>query len=178
MRRVLQLALEELARVGVDRLSIPELAEKAGVNKTSIYRRWPTREALVKAALAQPMEHVREVVDTGSLVGDLLVLARETGRFTKSPRGLAAVRAALASGNGARSRALAAELTSLQGTLLREPIARAVRRGELASDADTELLLFTLAGALLHRTFIERRDVDEAWLERLVRLVVFGAAPR
>jgi AcrR family transcriptional regulator len=47
----LDAVIEELAAASYERLSIPDVAERAGVNKTSVYRRWPTRSDLVRAAL-------------------------------------------------------------------------------------------------------------------------------
>ena len=52
VRVVLDVALEQLAQVGFDRLTIPQVAEQAGFNKTSIYRRWPDKTALVQRAEA------------------------------------------------------------------------------------------------------------------------------
>jgi AcrR family transcriptional regulator len=55
--KVFQATLAEVGRVGVEHLSIEEVAERADVNKTTIYRRWPTPEGLA--------HHVREAVAAG-----------------------------------------------------------------------------------------------------------------
>lgn len=176
VRRVLDEALKELARGGLERLSVPEVAARAGVNKTSVYRRWPTKQHLVRAALAHSMEHVRDVPDTGSLAGDLAALAGRVADFITSPKGMAVVRTVFADGRSAGLKAQVSTLWQEGGAdLPRVVIERAVARGELSAGADAELLLFTIAGALLHRVFIERAGVDAAWLERLVRLVTHGA---
>lgn len=52
---------------------------------------------------------------------------------------------------------------------------RAQARGELNSDANFSLVLFTIAGAIMHRVFVEQRDVPDEFLEQLVDLVLFGA---
>ena len=67
VEQVLDLALEELARVGYHRLSVPAVAARAGLNKTSVYRRWPTKGALVGAALAGALGHDAPLPDTGAL---------------------------------------------------------------------------------------------------------------
>src|SRR5690242_7791444 len=68
---VLDRTLEELASFGVAKLSVSRIARAADVNKTSVYRRWPTREALVAAALERVHERLAsQLQDTGSLRGD------------------------------------------------------------------------------------------------------------
>jgi len=177
--RVLEVALRELARVGLERLSVPTVADKAGVNKTSIYRRWPTKHALVRAALCHSMEHVRDVPDTGALASDLAALAAVVARFITSARGTAVLRAVFAGTNSSQLRALGSSMWQEAGSdLPRRVLERAVSRGELSSDAEMELLLFTIAGALMHRVFIERAPIEERYLARLVNLVLRGAAPK
>ncbi|HEX6244732.1 MAG TPA: helix-turn-helix domain-containing protein, partial [Polyangiales bacterium] len=70
---VLQATAEELGRVGFLALRIDDVAERSGVNKTTIYRRWATKEELV-AAMLERMTLSHEVPDTGSLRGDLNAL--------------------------------------------------------------------------------------------------------
>ena len=176
VRRVLDVTLKELARAGLERLSVPAVARKAGVNKTSVYRRWPTKQALVRAALELSMQHVREVPDTGCLVDDLSELAKVVAAFITSPRGTGVLRIVFADGQSARAKALAQSMwQDAGGALPRVIIERAIARGELPPEADVELLLFTLAGALLHRVFVERGEVDAHYLERLLRLLTLGA---
>lgn len=57
-------------------------------------------------------------------------------------------------------------------------VERAVARGELPRGTDAELLLFTIAGALVHRAVVERAPLDEGWVERVVDLILLGALPR
>jgi len=179
VRRVLDATLQQLAIVGFERLSIPEVAELAGVNKTSIYRRWPTKVELVQAALQHSMDHLRELPDTGSLRADLEALVKIVGDFVNSPRGMGVVRTVFVDGESA---GLPTTTTSIwpeaAQDLPRVVIERAVCRGELPPDADVEMLFFTMAGALLHRVFVERRVVDDDFGKRLVQLVLQGAAQR
>ena len=65
--KVFRATLAEVGRVGVEHLSIEEVAERADVNKTTIYRRWPTPEGLARAALACAAESNTSPPDTGSL---------------------------------------------------------------------------------------------------------------
>jgi AcrR family transcriptional regulator len=143
-----------------------------------VYRRWATKDALVRAALEQSMEHVRQVPDTGALHSDLAELSALVAGFITSPRGTAVFRTVFADGHTPRARKLAASMWADAGDVPRVIVERAIARGELPKTADVELLLFTLAGALMHRVFVEHAPVDDAYLARLVRLVTFGAAGR
>lgn len=177
VRAVLDATLAQLAEVGFERLSIPAIAEVAGVNKTSIYRRWPGKPELVREALAAAMAHADDVPDTGELRGDLLALARMVADFAQSPVGAAIVRVLLAEWGHPELRALAN--AAYRGAGRRGPrvvLARAVERGELIADLEPTLVTFTIAGAIVHRVFVEQARVTGAFLEQVVDLVLYGAA--
>lgn len=175
MRRVLEVALEQLATHGFERLSVPEVAALAGLNKTSVYRRWPTKADLVREALAASMGHTAEALDSGDLRADLLALARTAVGFVESPSGLAVLRTLLAEGANPEVKGLAAAMLHQQGingpALVFE---RAIARGELAQDTDVTLVLTTLAGAIMHCILIEQSPVTEHFLTTLIDMVLFG----
>jgi AcrR family transcriptional regulator len=177
VRVVLDATLTELADVGFARLSIPAIGELAGVNKTSIYRRWPDKAALVRDALAAAMSHADNPPDTGALRSDLIALARTVAVFMQSRVGTAVIRILLAEGGNPEVRALAN--TTYQGAGRHGPwavIARATKRSELTTEVDPSLLLFTIAGSIMHRVFVEQRDVSDEFLQQVVDLVLVGAA--
>lgn len=175
VQRVLEVTLDELGRVGLERLSVPEVAARAGLNKTSVYRRWPTKEALVKAALERSMTHLDAAPDTGTLPGDLVSLALLVAGFLGSPHGLGVMRTVFADGDSPQARALAKAMWKEQGARApRDLLSGAIRRGELDRRTDPDLLLFTIAGAVLHRTFVERKPANEAWARRLVAMLTRG----
>jgi AcrR family transcriptional regulator len=179
VRAVLDVTLSLLAEVGFERLSIPEVAERAGVNKTSIYRRWPSKDDLVRDALAVAMNHADDPPNTGELRGDLIALARTVAAFTQSRVGTALIRIMLAEGGNPEVRALANAAYSEAGK--HGPwivIQNAMQRGELSVNADPSLMLFTIAGAIMHRVFVEHRDAPESFLKQVVDLVLFGAAAK
>ena len=69
---ILEAAWDELSEVGYARLNFEAVAARAGTSKPVIYRRWPTRAALVFAARMRYAPTVPEPEDTGDLRGDLL----------------------------------------------------------------------------------------------------------
>jgi AcrR family transcriptional regulator len=175
VRRVLEVTLEHLAAHGFERLSVPEVAASAGLNKTSVYRRWPTKGDLVREALGASLGHTGETPDCGNLRTDLLVLAKSAVSFVESPLGMAVLRTLLAEGANPEIREMAASLFQQQETEgPRLVFARAITRGEISQDADIPLLLTTVAGALMHRIFIEHTSITDDFIERLIDLVLFG----
>ena len=75
------------------RVSLDGVAARAEVHKTTVYRRWRTKESLVLDAMLEQAARTVAVPDTGSLRGDLLELARRSVAIQTSPAGEAVVRA-------------------------------------------------------------------------------------
>jgi AcrR family transcriptional regulator len=176
---VLDAALTHLAEMGFDRFSIPQVAELVGANKTSIYRRWPTKSELVRDALHSAMNHADKAPNTGELRGDLIELAKTVAAFTQSRAGVAVVRIMLTQGANPEVSALANSAyadAGRQGPW--EVTKRAVARGELAKNANASLMLFTIAGAIMHRVFVEHREASDDFLEEVVDMVLYGATAK
>ena len=173
---VMMCTLDELASHGLADLSIERIADAAEVNKTTIYRRWPTREALVAGALEYVMLDLDDrLVDTGSLRGDLLVLAEAVAEFMSQPSGRALARAALAEPSASTISALAAEQLSRGAAVpVGQLIQRARARGEWKTKSPPEAALSMLVGAILHRTMLEHQPTKGSWLEGVVDLLVVG----
>ena len=73
---VLQATVAALAEDGYEALNVEDVARRAGVHKTTVYRRWPTKTELIADAMCARSNERVEVPDTGTLAGDLQVLAR------------------------------------------------------------------------------------------------------
>jgi AcrR family transcriptional regulator len=174
-RDVLAAAVQTLAERGVAGLTVEEVAARAGVNKTTIYRRWPTVHALAADAVSDVLELAVPIPDTGSLRDDLRRVLREANAFVISPIGQALVHASV----GAPDTAAIAE--SLQAVwakrfaLLAAIVDRAVARGELPPITDSRFLLEQLAAPLYFRLFIVRAKVDRHYLDRVVDHTIAAA---
>ncbi len=83
-RAIYSATLQELAQADYGGLSVERIALRAGVNKTTLYRRWPTKAVLVHAALNSIADAFELETSTGSLQGDLLALARKMLTIAKS----------------------------------------------------------------------------------------------
>ncbi|MFJ9610148.1 TetR/AcrR family transcriptional regulator [Kitasatospora sp. NPDC101176] len=78
-------------------LTIPAIAQRAGVNHTSVYRRWGSLDALLADMVTTRLERDSPLKDTGSLRGDLLAWAEASVRSIRTPQGRALVRAVILS---------------------------------------------------------------------------------
>jgi AcrR family transcriptional regulator len=179
-RAILDATVKELAQHGLDGLSVPRIAEMAEVNKTTIYRRWPTREELVAAALEGALHEIsRDVSDTGSLAGDLRSMIRAVQRHVESPGGRALAHAAMsdraAEAVGALSRDAALRSSGAAFGL----VERAVQRGEWDPARHLPEAVFgMITGSVLHRVLLERQPLTEDWAETVVDVVTRGVEPR
>ncbi|MEW2272652.1 TetR family transcriptional regulator [Streptomyces sp. SID685] len=115
----------------VEVLTIPAVAQRAGVNHTSIYRRWGNRDALLADVAVTQLEEHWPLPDTGSLRGDLLAWAEAGESSLTTPRGQLVMRAlALSMPRGPQSGAGRAQLFAGRIHAIEELRARAIRRGE------------------------------------------------
>jgi AcrR family transcriptional regulator len=175
---VLECVLDVLASAGHEAMSVDRIAEAAQVNKTTIYRRWPTREALIAATLEYVWKGLSlEIRDTGSLQGDVVALCESLSRFLESREGQALGRAAMAASNpllSSRARQALAESASNPAAHM---VMRAVERGEWRAEAAPEVALGMLVGGFLHRLFLEGQGFDPAWRSHIVDLFCRAVRP-
>jgi AcrR family transcriptional regulator len=171
---VLEATAEELGRVGFMALRIDDVAALSGVNKTTIYRRWPTKEDLVASMLEALTIH-NDVPDTGALRGDLFSLLSEIKQRAETPVGRGIIRVIQAE----RGRdAIAAILRKNRAEHLkarRTIFERAIARGEIPEGSESSMLV-ELAVAPLIARLLHGAELDERFIEVLVNTVVAGAA--
>lgn len=168
VRSVLNVTLDTLAETGFASLRVEDVAARAGVNKTTIYRRWPTKDALVRAALLTVADDDIRIPDTGSLRGDLLAIGRMLEDLSNAPRWQSVIRMILAEGPDSDLAAIAQSVRESYEPLRRERVNAAIARGEVA-DFDDGLLLLEVFDATLHfRLFVSKLGVDKGYLESLV----------
>jgi AcrR family transcriptional regulator len=170
---VLEATIEVLFETGFDTLSIREVAERAEVHESSIYRRWGTKSNLAFDALLSRARLEIPTPDTGSLHEDLLVLIRAVAGFLDTPLGENMVRMALRNdlpnSNAARDKYWNDRFTRASAIL-----DRAENRGELRSGVDRFLTIETLVGPLYLRMLLTKESLDDKVLEMIVDLVVSG----
>src|SRR2546421_3031759 len=92
---VLAATLDDLVEHGYAQLSLDGVARRAGVHKTTVYRRWGSKEALVLELMRERAAQEVPIPDTGTLRGDLVELARTAAGLAAVPAIEAIVRAAI-----------------------------------------------------------------------------------
>ena len=167
-------AIEVFAENGYDGMHVEAVAERAGVAKSTLYRRFPNKEDLVQHALSSASDEVA-CPHTDALEADLVAMMRHLrDKFASEPMGRAVPElvAAAARHEGLRRihRRFIAERRSSGITRLRS----AVDSGELAGSADAEMMMDQLTGVVFQRSFISGGDLSDSVLDRLVRSVLAG----
>ena len=137
---------------GIDALTIAEVAARAGVHETSIYRRWGTKHALARDACVQYGEVALAIPDTGSLRSDLVALLERLVAILRSSQG----RTVLALSLSQHPHVVAARQGFWQRRFnsIRTVFDKAVSRGEFPRHADPMALLETLIAPLYFRVLI------------------------
>lgn len=174
---VLDATLEVLREKGMDQFSVAEVVTRSGVNETSIYRRWGTRDRLMIDALLATGEQRIPIPDTGSLRGDLIAFAAALSAYLTDPVGRALTHALAGPTEDpvvtdARRRYFQARLE-----LASAIIERAVARGELPAATDATLALEMLIGPLHFRTLMSREPLEDGLPSRLADQLINGLVP-
>ena len=160
---VLEAAFRLLMKKGTDAFSIAEVAAKAGVHETSIYRRWGTKHALIRDACLHHVEGALPMPDTGSLRSDLIALLDRLVAMLDSPEG----RTVLVLSVSQHPHIVAARRRHWQRRfgLLRALFAKAVARGECPRDVDPIEFIETLIAPLYLRVLLTGESLDD-WPRR------------
>jgi len=172
---VLEAAAIELGRVGFSALRIEDVAARSKVNKTTVYRRWPTKFDLVSAVLERENAPIDDI-DLGSLTKDVRACLEDlrTRLYTARQRGVMQVLL------GERAHPQVAQLVRearermLAGR--RRVFERAIVRGELPDDADPSLLVEVMNAPLITRIMHSGEEVDDVYIDKLTQLLCKGAA--
>jgi AcrR family transcriptional regulator len=175
---ILEATFELLADVGYERLIIEEVAARAGVHKTTVYRRWPTKAELVLDATRVFSERDIPIPDTGSLSGDLQALARDVAANIGAETGARRTRSIVAA--AASSSDLAASMHTFwaERLALTVPIIdRAIEREEIPASSDANLIIETLIGPMWVRLLLTGEIIDNDFADRVAELVATACSP-
>jgi AcrR family transcriptional regulator len=156
-RSILSAALDLFIQEGYQGMSIEHVAAQAGVGKATIYRRWPSKEALITDAVGSFSEEVT-APDTGNVRDDMIGLVRQISLLaSSSPSGRCFAR--MASEMGAYpelAKVYKEKVIKHRRTIVAEVIRRGIDRGELRDELDVELTTDMLVGPILYRALIKK----------------------
>jgi AcrR family transcriptional regulator len=174
---ILAATLELVAEVGIHDFRMDDVAERAGVGKAAIYRRYRSKDELVTATVAALVSEIT-VPDTGSTREDLLALMRGAVEVYGDPI-KAGVMPSLVGAMPQRpelARAVRDGFLAQRRAALRAVLDRGVARGDLRADLDVELALDVLGGALFYRLLITGGPIDGDLAEGVAELILRGFA--
>jgi AcrR family transcriptional regulator len=172
--KALAAAKDLIIERGVANLSIEEVAARSGVAKTTIYRHWPERAALIIDTVRSTFEHVT-TPDTGSLRGDLetyfgeLVRADLGGKMGKLIPCLID-----AAARDPEIEMLLDRIAIERQQPVMTIIARAQERGELPPDLDRDVVIGTVIGPIVFRKVLLRRPVDAGYVAKCLDVILPG----
>lgn len=175
VERVLEAAAEELGRVGFTALRIDDVAARSGVNKTTIYRRWPVKADLLAAVLDNESFPLI-VPDTGSLRGDLRQTLRDLRARLYIARERGVVRMLQAESAHPDVAPLVRKMRAAHTAARRELFERAIARGELPATTDTSVLVEFATAPLISRIVHLGLEVDDHFIDTLSEVIANGAA--
>ncbi|MET9545890.1 MULTISPECIES: TetR/AcrR family transcriptional regulator [unclassified Streptomyces] len=181
---ILEATRQGLVELGWSKLTLGAVATRAGVAKTTLYRRWAGKSELVVDAVAELFDEL-ELPDRGSLAADIegvvLQFAALLGR-PETKTALMAVVAESTTDEPLRHR-IRESIVDRQKRLVLAGRKRAQERGELPVEPDAsaaartaDLIFDVIAGAVVHRALVSAEPVDEEWARRFTLLLLGGLA--
>ncbi|MEU5508011.1 TetR/AcrR family transcriptional regulator [Streptomyces fungicidicus] len=184
---ILAATREALVELGWSKLTLGDVAVRAGVAKTTLYRRWSGKNELVVDAVAELFDEL-VLPDRGSLAADIEGVVLQFAAILARPEarsGLMAVVSESTRDEALRER-IRASIVDRQKRLVLAGRARAQARGELPPESDAgeaartvDLIFDMVAGAVVHRTLVSAEPADEEWVHGFTRVLLSGlsAAP-
>lgn len=154
-RAILEAAIEVFCERGFDGLTIEDVAARAGVGKTTVYRRWASKEELVTEAIDRLVAPLQQT-DTGSVRTDLVAVVTTLQGFLRgSDAGRILPQVA---GEVAQQRPLGRlyvdRVVKPRRAHVAEILRRGIERGEIAPDVDADLVVDQIVGSILVRTLM------------------------
>ncbi|MEW2403238.1 TetR/AcrR family transcriptional regulator [Streptomyces sp. NPDC046862] len=179
---ILEATRAALVELGWSKLTLGDVATRAGVAKTTLYRRWAGKNELVVDAVAELFDELR-LPDSGSLAADIQGVVLQFAAILDRPEaksGLMAVIAEATRDDALRAR-IRASIVDRQKRLVLEGRVRAQARGELPAEEDpvsasrtADLIFDMVAGAVVHRTLVSAEPVTEDWARGFAQILLLG----
>ncbi|MGW1955481.1 TetR/AcrR family transcriptional regulator [Streptomyces sp. NPDC001920] len=179
---ILAATRQALVELGWSKLTLGDVATRAGVAKTTLYRRWSGKNELVVDAVAELFDELR-LPDRGTLAADIEGVVLQFAAILARPEaksGLMAVVSESTRDDALRQR-IRESIVNRQKGLVLEGRSRAQARGELPPESDpsesartVDLIFDVIAGAVVHRALVSAEPVDTDWVTAFTRLLLNG----
>ncbi|MFE3327466.1 TetR/AcrR family transcriptional regulator [Streptomyces sp. NPDC059176] len=171
-----------LVELGWSRLTMGDVATRAGVAKTTLYRRWAGKSELVVDAVAVLFDEL-ELPDRGNLAADIEGVVLQFAALLEQPEAKTALMAVVAESttDAPLRERIRVSIVDRQKRLVLQGRARAQERGELPVESDpaaaartADLIFDVIAGAVVHRALVSAEPVDADWVQRFTALLLGG----
>ncbi|MET9136841.1 TetR/AcrR family transcriptional regulator [Streptomyces parvulus] len=173
---VLRAAGDALAEHGLAGLDLADVARRAEVGRTTVYRRWGTPASLVADLLADMAEQSLPRTESGSLLGDLRANARLVRRTLADPRQGALFKAVLAAATcDPQTAAALHRFYEVRVAEWESCVRQAVERGELPAATDTREVIRAVSAPLYYRLLTTGDPLDEAAADRAAEAAATAA---
>src|ERR1700728_3141881 len=173
--RVLTATLDLLTETGLGGLTFDEVAKRSGVAKTTIYRHWPNRNALIIDACLRMTDGYDEPPDTGSVEGDLKAILTTLADLLVTARWSSILPSIVdAAERDPEIAEVHGRLQRWHAAPLRAALERAVLRGEIPPEVDLSAIAAALRGPLYFRRWFSRDPIDDSFVNLIVQSVLAG----
>lgn len=173
--RVLTATLDLLTEAGLGGLTIDDVSKRSGVAKTTIYRHWPNRNALIVDACLRMTDGDNEPPDTGSLEGDAKAILANLAELLVTARWSSILPSIVdAAERDPEIAEVHSRLQRWHAAPLRVALERAALRGEIPPDADLSAIAAALRGPLYFRRWFSREPINDNFVDLIVQGVVAG----
>lgn len=171
--QILEAAYGLVLEQGVRGFTLLEVARRAGVPKSTVYRRWPSRRDMLAAALGGVINQTGEPPNTGSLRGDLLqAVTIQLQQLNGEARAL--ILLGLETEDDDELRPVVWDALERRRKNFHAVFQRAIARGELRPEIDFDAALDLVFGAALSRMISQRGSTDPAVAEAIVDRAIRG----
>lgn len=164
--------MQLIAEHDVSGVSVDMIAAKTGVSKPTLYRRWPSRDDLIVAAMAV-LEYPHASPDAGSLRDDLASLLDTLVEFLSKPDGgkvyASFINAAI---RNPKLAAINREVTSRARSQYEVVIERAIQRGDIAPDVSITVLVDALISPFIYKRLAEDKSPEREDVGRILDLIL------
>src|SRR6201999_1268256 len=177
---ILRSALKLGTEIGFDALTVELLAERTGIAKATIYRRWPNISTVVMDAFLAEVDRAAPIVDLATARESLTVSMKSLARLYRGPYGSTLrVLIGRAQIDGELRNAVVTRWVEPRRAVARCIINEGIRRREIREGLDPDLILDALYGPIYHRLLVPYQDIElsDAYVENLVDTIFSGVAP-
>jgi len=169
-RRINEALIELLAEGGLEACTFQNVASRAGVERSTLYRRNPDRWPTIVDAIIELAQQETATFDTGSFRTDLEATLRNLAKVLESPLGPSLIEVAGALQSGVAP-GQAERFWASRQQQLAPMFEAAIERGELPADVDRDELFAMAAGPIYFQKYVASKRLTEAWVHKVVSQV-------